>query len=211
MAISRVASSFGSTAGTSISFGGSYQAGDTAFVVAYNNATGTVPSLPGGWSSVTSVSSGGQALNVGYKILPTGSGETSGTWTNATEMMYVIYRGLAATPFSNAGGQTGSSNQVAYSGIVTFGNPSVDWVMLVAVSTSNSGNLASHPPTSSTLVTGDAPSYEVALFDTNGPVASYSFNQKTLDGSVAWMTKTIELVAEVVSSSRASTRMMMGM
>jgi hypothetical protein len=39
-----------------------------------------------------------------------------------------------------------------------------------------------------------------AIFDSNGPLSSYSFNTKTLDASISWITKTIELVAATAST-----------
>lgn len=195
MSLSRVTGCFGSIAGTSISFASGYVAGDAIFILAFNQSSGTVPSLPAGWTSVSSVAFNGCAMNIGVKIAASGS-ETSGTWTNATQVAYVIYQGNAATPYANVGGQTGTSSSISYSGIASFGSPGNDWVICFAAASSNSGNMTAVPPTSTSIVTGNAGTgFEIDIFDTNAAVSSYSFNTKTLGASVTWLTKTVELVA----------------
>lgn len=195
MALARVTGCFGSAPSNTIGFAGGYAVGDSIFILAFNHSGSTVPTLPAGWSSVSSVSTGTWAMNIGHKKAVSTS-DTSGTWTNATDISYVIYTGTATIAYSNVGGQAGTSSTIAYSGIGTFGNPSHDWVICFAAASSNAGNMTAAPPTSTSIVTGNAgAAFEICIFDTNGPVSSYSFNTKTLGASVTWMTKTVELVA----------------
>lgn len=194
MALSRVTGAFGSLAASSIGFAAGYAVGDAIFIVAANRSGSTPPTLPAGWTSVGSVGFTSIAMNIGVKIAASTS-ETSGTWTNATDIAYVIYSGAASTPFSNVSGQQGTSTSISYSGIVSYGNPSNDWVIAFAFAGSNTGNLTAVPPTSTSIVTGNSgAAFELAIFDSNGPLSSYSFNSKTLGASVTWVTRTVELV-----------------
>ncbi len=68
-----------------------HQAGDLIWILAGRN-NATAPSLPAGWTNLYSGGPGGaQSTRVGYKIAASGS-ETSGTWTNATGLICVVYR-----------------------------------------------------------------------------------------------------------------------
>jgi hypothetical protein len=188
----------GSAAGTSISFTGTYSIGHLIIVHAVNTSGLTVPTVPAGWNSTTlTASANGMAMCIGWKNAASSS-ETSGTWTNATALSYVMYSGHnPTTPIINGGGQTGTaSTTISYSGIVTFTNPNVDWTICTSALSNNSGSSSTHPPTATSLVTDvGASTYESTIFDTNGTVASFSFSSKTLGAAVNSLTKTFELQA----------------
>jgi hypothetical protein len=183
MAISRLSS--GNAANGSLSYSGSYAAGDIIVLTVLNTANASGPLTPTGYTLLA----GGQdsthafAMNVYYKFA-TSSSETAPTVTNATSLAYAIYRGVdSTTPFSGTGGQAGTGTSISYSGIVTFANPGSDWIITIGVAKGITGAVGSHPPTSNTLVT----EYKVTnddnvIMDTNAPVSSYSFNSKTLSG-----------------------------
>lgn len=193
MAISRISS--GSGAGDNIALG-SHQANDLILVWAYRSNSATPPSLPAGYTSSTTVGASVHSAILGYKIAASGS-ETSGNWTNATSVAYAVYRGIdTTTPLSHPSGQTGTGTSVSWSGIApSIDNPGDDWVFTTFGATSDVGNVDTHPPTSCTLITdySNAGVEENTIFDTNAGVASYSFNSKTADASITWLTKTIAI------------------
>ncbi|AUH68535.1 MULTISPECIES: hypothetical protein [Gordonia] len=80
-----------------------HQSGDLILVFASNlsSNTATAPTLPSGWTSAVVASSGARA---GWKIAASGS-ETSGTWTNATRMIAMVWRGaqIGATATDTSG------------------------------------------------------------------------------------------------------------
>lgn len=135
-----------------------------------------------------------------WKIAASGS-ETFPTIANATEHVWVIYRGTAsASVFVQAAGQASASasTTISYSGIVAYQNPGSDWVLTVGVSNNQLAGIGSAPPTGMTLPTNGEASgagFDIAIFDSNGPLSSYTFNNKTLPFSSNWITKTAELVA----------------
>lgn len=203
------------SAGNNGAFSGSYQAGDLIIIVAFNSALANVPTQPAGYSTLTSgqQSADGCAMAVFYKFATSGS-ETYPTISNSTSSVYAIYRGVnTTTPFVQTAGQASSSASatIAYSGIASFQNPASDWVLTISVAHSNSGNLGSHPATNQYLPTNGEYSDtldNVCIFDSNGVLSSYSYNTKTLDAAVVWISKTIELVMDTGLSNISLTDQM---
>jgi hypothetical protein len=193
MAISRQTS--GNGAAGSVTFTGTWAAGDLIVLNLMNSASTTVPSIPTGYTSVTSgtEATGGSALRLVYKYAV--GGDTVPTFTNTTSVAYAIYTGInATTPFVQTAGQAASSSTMSSSGIVTYASPGNDWVIITATGKGITGNIGSHPPTSMTLVTEyKSGSDDNCIFDSNTPLSSYSFNNQTLSASVSWITKTTEL------------------
>ncbi|MDB5160497.1 MAG: hypothetical protein JWO99_760 [Candidatus Saccharibacteria bacterium] len=191
MAISRISS------GSTGSFSGSYVTGDLIVIHAVDTGSSAIPLTPSGYTQISSVaqSANNFAMAAFYKFA-TSASETYPTITSAVASSWVIYRGVAATPFVSIGGQSGTSNSIAYSGIVTYQNPGQDWVVTFGASSNNLGGVGTHPPTNTTLIVeASASNYEAAIFDSGAPLSTYGFNSKTLTASTNWLTKTAELVA----------------
>lgn len=210
MAISRQTQ--GNGAAGSAAFSGSWVAGDVIVLNLMNSASTTVPSTPSGYTSITSgtEATGGTAERLVYKYAA--GGDTMPSFTNTTSVAWAIYTGInATTPFVQTAGQAASSNSMSSSGIATFANPGNDWVIIGATGKPITGNIGSHPPTSMTMVTEyKSGSDNNALFDSNAPLSSYSFNSKTLDASVSWITKTTELQYLVSAGSTAHNLTLLG-
>ena len=96
MAISRVGSA--SAAATSVTLP-THQADDVILIYAYRSGSNTAPSLPSGWTNIGNSGTGSSSFRWGW-LRATGSGTTSGTWTNATHVHAIIYRGalVSGTP-----------------------------------------------------------------------------------------------------------------
>lgn len=211
MALSRVTS--GHSSSSSITFSGVYAAGDYIIVHALNTSSATIPSVPAGYTSIASASDSTNGLGVVvFGKFATSSAEAAVTATNATAGSWAMYRGVnTTTPYSNAGGQSGSGTTISYSGIVTMtqaGGASTSWAIYTAGLKSSTSQAYNVPPTNTSLTPSTSnffagpPPYETAIFDTNAGVASASFNSKTLAATAPWLTKTFELNA---AASVAST------
>lgn len=195
------------TSGNNSSFNSGYAVGDLLVILAYNKTSTTIPSTPVGYTLLTSAtnsSSGSTAMAVFYKVALLTT-EVYPVIVNADSTVYAIYTIQAATPLVQTGGQasSGLSSTISYSGIVSYQNPGVDWVITFACGNASSAAIGSHPANNMTLVTNGENSgsgFDIAIFDSNGPLSSYSFNSKTLGAAVAWMTKTVELVAAATST-----------
>ena len=99
MAISRISS--GSNAGDSVTLG-THAVGDTILIFAYNDGAATAPTVPSGWLAPTATGTAFATVlsgtRLGWKIAASAS-ETSGTWTNADHLVYIVYRGSAGRIF----------------------------------------------------------------------------------------------------------------
>jgi hypothetical protein len=193
VAISRQAS--GNGAAGSVALSGTWGAGDLIILNLMNSAGTTAPNTPTGYTSATSgtEATGGSSERLVWKYAV--GGDTMPSFTNTTSVAWVIYTGInATTPLVQIAGQAASSSSMSSSGVVAYQSPGNDWVVIAATGKGITGNIGSHPPTSMTLVTEyKSGSDDNAIFDSNTPLSSYSFNSKTLDASVSWITKTAEL------------------
>lgn len=215
MAISFIAGGAIESSSITIPGSGSYAAGDLMVMWAFNSTSTTAPTIPSGWTqtSPSGVNSGTLcAGSCAWKVAASGS-ETSGTWTNATEMCCQIYRGQATSaPMVNAGAQTGTSATVNYSGIVTMTGPGTSWVVRFVGMTSIN-NSPQTPPTGYTNRSDiDGVVAEAAGHDTNGAVSTCSFQSVNTGGTAGnYVSKTVELLAATSTAvANSSTLMMMG-
>ena len=85
--------SAGNSNTTSVTLG-THQAGDEICIFAYNSANNTIPVAPGDYQTLNHISvfGGNNAMRLGCKIA-SGSSEVSGTWSSATRMVALVYRG----------------------------------------------------------------------------------------------------------------------
>jgi len=124
---------------TSLSTMPTHQSGDILIAVAFHTG-GTVPSLASGWTNRANASQSWNSFRIAYKIASSSS-ETSGTWTNAQNLLIAVYRNLDST--TPIGGVTVysafSGSNVTYPGIgamqITDGT---SWVAGVGFSESGS-------------------------------------------------------------------------
>jgi len=69
-----------------------HQAGDF-IIISASRANNTGPTIPSGWTQIQRAGANTLSLSTGYRIA-TGSSETSGTWTDATRLICMVYRPL---------------------------------------------------------------------------------------------------------------------
>ena len=70
-----------------------HQAGDLILAFAFRDGSTTLPTIPTGWTSIGSSSANTCAARVAYKVAASSS-ETTGTWTSATTVIFLVYRGV---------------------------------------------------------------------------------------------------------------------
>ena len=88
-----------------------HQAGDLILAFAFRDGSTTLPTRPTGWTNIDTAAANTCAADVSYKVAASSS-ETTGTWTNATTVIFLVYRGDTPQPrFSRS---TGSSTTVTY-------------------------------------------------------------------------------------------------
>lgn len=94
-----------------------HRAGDLIVIFAYRDGSNTAPSLPTGYTNIATGGANTNSSRAGYKIALS-SGETSGTWTNATHCVaYVIRQFDNINPIGNSLRSSGASTTVTYGAV----------------------------------------------------------------------------------------------
>lgn len=185
-----------------------HQAGDLLILFAYRDGTvcacSTAPSLPAGW---TNISSGGGGTSPNFNssrlaYLVDGSGSTSSvTSTNATEIIVHVYHGQnSSTPIGDSSNGAGTSTTVTYPALTMYRANSTSWVAGFAGNNSIDTTIDTSVPsgmTRRTFFTGDEVA-EGAGHDTSGGVSSWSATAVAVGGttSTRWMARTVEIVSQ---------------
>lgn len=192
MAISFVGKTNNSGATATLPTG--WQAGDLALAYAYRDGSNTPPSLPTGWTDIHNSGANTNSHRLAYRVLQ--AGDSSWTFTNATETIVHVYRGQqAATPIG-ASAATGANNSttVTYSALTLQVTDGTSWVAGFAGHRSTNTALET-PPTGmvnrSNIVDATA---EAAGHDTNGGVSSWSSQDVAVGGTAsAWRSIVVEI------------------
>lgn len=188
MAVSRIGSGTGTTSATLPT----HQAGDLIIVAAYRDGSNTAPTLPAGFINIVNAGASTNSIRVGYKIA-TSSSETSGTWTNATSTIVVVYRGATIGTASTT--NTGASTTLTYGALTLNRTDNTSWV--VGFGGHRSANVAIETaPSGMTNITSvsDATD-EMAVHDSNATVTSRTSSTAAVGGtSSGWATAVVEIL-----------------
>lgn len=199
MAISRV----GSVADTATSVTlPAHLAGDLIIAFAYRDGNNTAPSLPTGWTNITTNGSNTNSFRLAYKLAASSS-ETATGFTSASKLICVVYRGVdQTTPVGvTATASTAIGTTISYNGATLQITDGTSWVVAFAGHRSGDTALETAVPTSMALVVGATnTSHEAQAFDTGGGVASYAATTGLAIGgtSSGWYTTSKEIRAASV-------------
>jgi hypothetical protein len=86
-----------------------HQAGDLIVISAYRAHNTAPATVPAGWTTIQSGAANTNSLATGA-LLATGSATTSGTWTNATQLLVAVFRGDRELSFAAAWSSTANNN-----------------------------------------------------------------------------------------------------
>ncbi len=178
-----------------------HSTGNLILIFAYNQDDNTIPDLPVGYISVDTQTGGNNAFRVGYK-LATSASETSGTWTNATNVLVQVYSS-ATTSFA-IGTQPTSAED--FGTLLDYPAATLDvtdgssWVVAFAGHRANNGTIDTPPSGMVNRVFSNEASSLAVGHDTNGGVVSFAGDSVEIGGSgSSWWTSVIEII-EVASS-----------
>lgn len=193
MSISFVGAATGTTSATLPA----HAAGDVLLAFAHRDGNTTAPSLPAGWTDLGSSGANVNSSRIGYKVAAS-SGETSGTWTNATGLVVLVYRGCAAgDPIGDVVGTGSSSLIISYPALTMQVTDGSSWVVGVAGHRSNDTTGFGTAPSGMTnrSYVQDATATIIGN-DTAGGVSSWSAQTVTATGtSGGWRSWSVELLA----------------
>lgn len=101
----------GSVDGTTSATLPAHQEGDLIIAFAFRSGNTTAPTMPAGWTNLSNAGANASSGRVAYRVA-TGPGTLTGTFTNASRVIFLIYRNAAiSTTVATA---TGSSTSVTY-------------------------------------------------------------------------------------------------
>jgi len=177
-----------------------HQSGDLILLFAYKDGSSTSITTPtaGGtvptWISINFGGGSFNSTNFRYAVA-TGSNTTSGTWTSATEIFCLVYRGTKAIGATAAANNT--TNVITYPALTLNRTNSTSWIVGVAGHRSAT-NVEQAPSGMTNRVSSGT---EAAGHDTNGTVSSWSAQTVTVNASSGWRSVTVELLDASLSLS----------
>ncbi|QIG76561.1 hypothetical protein EVC27_036 [Rhizobium phage RHph_I1_6] len=157
----------GAAVGTTSASVPAHEIGDLLLACVFRD--GGTFTVPAGWTQVVTNGQGAYQQTIYYKFASTNT-ETSGSWTNATNVAIAVYRGVdPIDPFGGSSANTGSSGTLTR----TSFNPTVmdgtSWflIFLGCRSTSQNPSYSGNYTQRATHENGTATS-EIWVADTNG-------------------------------------------
>lgn len=177
--------------GTSVTLP-AHQVGDLLIAIAFRDGSNTAPSQPANtgatapWVTITTASGNSNSARFSYAIATT-TNHTSGTWTNASELVVAVYRGARIGNFATAGV---NSNTITYPAVTLVTNNGTSWV----------AGLAGHrlstqvdiPPPGMTN-RGSSINLSAAIHDTNGGVTDWTAQSVVQNASSGWKSMSLEI------------------
>jgi len=198
MAIERVGHNSAEAATVTIPTG--HKAGDIILIFAFRDGSATNPTIPAGWTNITNTLDGTScSVSIGWKVAKS-SAETSGTWTNATHLQVIVYRGVdITTPFgaltSNAG-TTSPSTYGATTGVTKWKSNETWFAAFQGHRSIDTTSMNNVPTGYTNLQYLQGATSDSVSFDTNGPVNNDGFASNTVaPGGTAsgWITAQIPI------------------
>jgi hypothetical protein len=193
--ISRIGSA--SADATTVTIPVGHQAGDLLLIYSFRAAL-TAPSLPAGWTSAATASSGATSYRIGWKIAGSAA-ETSGTWTSATGLVCFVYRGTATnkTPIGTPTTNSATSSNVIYT-TLAINCPGTSWLAAFGVIVSTTSTIETAPTNLTNLTNLVGATVEYAGHDSNGVYNSGSWPATgvAVTASAEWRSAQVEIFAE---------------
>lgn len=191
--------------------------GSLKLIWAYHNNSLTAPTLPTGWTTISTAATASGGTVGSYRLgcnISSSSGDTgSGSWTSATDVIGASYAGtntdttadcallVGASAFQNAK----TSATVTYSALTLLATDGSSYV------TGFAGSSAGVPGTTGTMTNittaGTGPAVTVA--DTNAGVSSWSSGTASVT-SGTWMSGVVEILAVASISTTYNIQRWMG-
>lgn len=173
----------GAASGTTSATLPAHIAGDLILAFAFRDLSDTPPTLPSGWTNINSVGSNGNSARLAYRVA-TASGTSSGTWTNANNVIFLVYRGnydisnIADNfSFTSATGTT----TITYSAANYWKN--LAWTIAFAGAEQADTSIET-PPGTLTLRSNPVTAFaESAAFDSTAVTSGWNTTNVTVTGS----------------------------
>jgi hypothetical protein len=184
----------GSATGTTTAAIPAHLPGDLIVIFAFRSGNTTAPSLGAGYTSVGTKAGTTCGSRVGYKIA-TSTSDTSGTWTNASQVVAVVYRGNGKKiQIGNSVSNKGTTNTLNYAAQTLMETNGTSVVTGFVGHMSTDQNLTT-PPAGMTNFASIVGTASAASADTTYGVKTWPSTNVTLTGTASsWISWIIEIV-----------------
>ena len=192
----------GSATGTTTATLPTHQTGDLLIGFAFREGDTTNPSVPSGWTAVSNTLDGTLcSATVAYKYAASAS-ETSGTWTNATSLICLVYRNVATSgPLTLSAVSSGTGTTITYPAISTWNSPSLAWTLGLAGHGATDTSIETAPSGMTNRASKEDADCGVAAHDTNGLTGAWSATDVAAGGtSDNWLAVTLRIKAKISKS-----------
>ena len=163
--------------------------GDLILVLSYKNGNTSAPTLATGYTSITTKAGTLSAARLGFKV-SVRSETDCGTWTGATNIVCLVYRGVNTGALTNVASSTSSGLTISYPTLTLNVTSGTSWVVGTA------GDLAALTGmngTTAALTANRTNQTTVNGLDTNGGVTSFAAQSLVVTGSGSWIAVSLEL------------------
>lgn len=187
-----------------------HAAGDILIFAAYRDGSNTAPAIPSGWLTVnTGTGSNSNTMTVAFKIAASAA-ETSGTWTNASQVACGVYRattqvapgGFRSTANASSLTVSWAATPTGQTTAVARQNGSTWFVGIVGYKTNDVDCEVAPSGMTQRTNTKGASTGQIALHDTNGDSALWTTTSQTYSTGTAAASYT--LIVELVDTGRST-------
>lgn len=169
-----------------------FNAGDVAYVFAFRDGSTTAPTLPAGWTLIDAAGANTCSYRAGYRVL-VGGDTTTGTWTNATDLVCVVLRGVdVGVPFGTENTAGGASTSMNWPALGAFHDSTARaWVLCMgAHRTATDVSTVALAGT-----TNRSPATTTVAAHTKASTTTWSATAKTVNANSGWETIVFEVPA----------------
>ncbi len=171
-----------------------FNADDIAFVFAFRDGSTTAPTAPAGWTNIDSRGANTCSYRCGYRQLIV-SDTTTGTWTNATDLVVVVLRGvdIGLLGLWTTNTTSGASASMNFAALGAFADQTGRaWVLLM-------GGHRTATDVNTVALSGTTnrnPATTTVAAHTKASTTTWSATAKTVNANSGWETISIEIPAD---------------
>lgn len=174
-----------------------HETGDLILAFAFRDVDTTTPSLPSGWTNLQTASANTTGSRLAYKIAAS-SGETSGTWTNANRVVFLVYSNVNVNQITSAtlrSTSTGSSTTVTYAANNAWKD--LAWTVTFMGHRATDGSAGA--PTGFSSRSTSSTTARMTAADSNGLTSGFTAENVSIGGTpTGWRTYTFRLRNKIV-------------
>lgn len=173
----------------------SHNVGDLLVMFAYRDNNISPPTVPAGWTTISSsMGASSNSSSLAYRIA---TGNDSGTgFAGSTGLIVQVYRGVSTSPIGANGVQQGASATAAYPALSLGVFDSSSWIVGFAGVAKKNTTIKNAPTGMTARADIVGGSSEASGSDTNGGVSSWNAQNVPLGKSVNWSVRTLEIKSQ---------------